>query len=416
MTSLLFAVLAVLIASALASGTEAALFAVGTPEVLAAVDKRRRGALTLRRLQKDLTRPIMAIVIWNNIANIGGSILVGSLAAKQLGSAWLGAFSALLTFLVILFSEIIPKTLGERNALTVGLWIAQPVTLLTRALFPFIVLVELLVRPIAPPADRRTSEDEIRALTRQGGREGVIEADENELIQRVFRMNDTTAGMILTPMPQVDSLEASRPIGDLSAWTRDVTHTRIPLHSADDITSVVGVVNVRWILQALADGRHEQPVAALAQDPWFVPSSMAVDDLLREFQTRKQHLAVVVDGLGTLQGVVTLEDVLEELVGEIEDETDLETRELVRLNEGVLLVQPEADMAAVARALGVRCERDGRIAELLVEDLGRIPKQRERLAWQGLTVEILEARRHRITLLRVEPTPDEGGDGVATKD
>jgi putative hemolysin len=159
---------------------------------------------------------------------------------------------------------------------------------------------------------------------------------------------------------------------------------------------------VRWILQALADGRHDQPVAALAQEPWFVPSSMAVDDLLREFQSRKQHLAIVVDGLGTLQGVVTLEDVLEELVGEIEDETDLETRDLVRLSDGVLLVQPEADMAEVALAMGIPPSREGRIAELLVDDLGRIPKARERLDWQGLTVEILEARRQRITLMRVE--------------
>ena len=413
MITLLLAVLAVLLASALASGTEAALFAVGTPQVLAAVDRRRRGALTLRRLQRDLTRPIMAIVIWNNIANIGGSIIVGSLAARELGSAWLGAFSALLIFLVILFSEIIPKTLGERNALTVGLWVAMPVEWLTRALLPVIALVELLVRPIAPPADRKTSEDEIRALTRQGRREGVIEADENDLIHRVFRMNDTTAGMILTPMPQVDALVADRPIGDLSAWARDVTHTRIPLYRVDDITSVVGVVKVRWILQALADGRQDQPVAALAQDPWFVPSSMPTDDLLREFQTRKQHLAVVVDGLGTLQGVVTLEDVLEELVGEIEDETDLETRELVRLSEGVLLVQPEASMKELARAMGVPCDRDGRVAELLVEDLGRIPKARERLVWRGLTVDIMEARRQRITLLRIEVAPAGDGDDKA---
>jgi CBS domain containing-hemolysin-like protein len=409
MLALLLSVLAVLIASALASGTEAALFAVSYPQVLAAVDRRRRGALALRRLQRDLTRPIMAIVIWNNVANIGGSILVGSIAAKQLGSAWLGAFSALLTFMVIIFSEIIPKTLGERHALSVGLWVARPVMLLTRALLPVIVLVELLVRPIAPPTDRRTSEDEIRALTRQGGREGVIEEDESELIQRVFRMNDTTAGMIMTPLSQVDTLEAGRSLGDLKEWARDVTHTRIPLHQADDLNTVVGVVNVRWILQALADRRHDQPVAALAQEPWFVPSSIRTDDLLREFQSRKQHLAVVVDGLGTLQGVVTLEDVLEELVGEIEDETDLETRDLVRLSNEALLVQPEAPMKEVARAMGVSCERDGRIAELLVADLGRIPKKRERIAWRGLTVEILEARRHRVTLLRVEreaqPTP-----------
>ncbi len=412
MIPLLLSILAVLVASALASGTEAALFAVGYPEVLAAVERRRKGALTLRRLEQDLTRPIMAIVIWNNIANIGGSILVGAIAAEQLGSRWLGLFSALLTFLVIIFSEIIPKTLGERHALTVGLWVAKPVSMLTRALLPIIVLVELLVRPIAPPTDRKTSEDEIRALTRQGGREGVIEQDESELIQRVFRMNDTTAGMILTPLGQVDTLEASRPIGDLSAWARDVTHTRIPLHQAEDINSVVGVVNVRWILQALADGRQDQPVAALATEPWFVPSSMPTDDLLKEFQHRKQHLALVVDGLGTLLGVVTLEDVLEELVGEIEDETDLESQDLVRLSDDALLVQPEASMQDVARAMGVRCERNGRIAELLVEDLGRIPKAKERISWRALEVEILEARRQRITLLRVERTPTADDEAV----
>jgi len=413
MTTLLIAVLAVLIASALASGTEAALFAVGYPQVLAAVDRRLKGALVLRRLQRDLTRPIMAIVIWNNVANIGGSILVGSLAARELGSAWLGAFSALLTFLVILFSEIIPKTLGERNALAVALWVARPVTWLTRLLLPAIVVAELLIRPLTPASERKTSEDEIRALTRQGGREGVIEADESELIQRVFRMNDTTAGMIMTPLAQVDTLEAGRPIGDLTTWTRAATHTRIPLHRADDINSVVGVVNVRQILQALADGRQEQPVAALAAEPWFVPSSIRTDDLLRTFQARKQHLAVVVDGLGTLQGVVTLEDVLEELVGEIEDETDLESQDLVRLSNEALLVQPEAAMKDVAHALGVPCEKHGRIATLLVEDLGRIPKARERITWRGLSVEILEARRQRITLLRVERNELQSDDSAA---
>jgi CBS domain containing-hemolysin-like protein len=205
----------------------------------------------------------------------------------------------------------------------------------------------------------------------------------------------------------VDTLEASQPLGELTQWVREVTHTRIPLHRADDINSVVGVVHVRHILQALADGRQDQPVAALATEPWFVPSSARTDDLLREFQHRKQHLALVVDGLGTLQGLVTLEDVLEELVGEIEDETDLESQDLVRLSAGCLLVQPEASMKEVARALGTTCERDGRIAELLVADLGRIPKKRERIAWRDLKVEILEARRQRVVLLRVERDPEQ---------
>ncbi len=411
MTALVLTVLAVLAASALASGTEAALFAVGYPQVLAAVERRRRGSLALRKLQEDLTRPIMAIVIWNNVANIGGSILVGGMAAEQLGSRWLGAFSALLTFLVILFSEIIPKTLGERHALTVGLWVARPVQLLTRSLMPIIALVELLVRPLAPAKVRSTSEAEIRALTRQGGREGTIEQDESELIQRVFRMNDMTAGMIMTPLAQVDALEASTPLGKLNSWAEEVTHTRIPLYRADDINSVVGVVNVRQILQGLADGRHDQPVAALAVEPWFVPASARTDDLLREFQRRKQHLALVVDGLGTLQGVVTLEDVLEELVGEIEDETDLESQDLIRLSSDALLVQPGASMRDVTRALGVPCEGEGRLGDLLLADLGRIPRAREKIPWRGLSVEVLEAHRQQVTLMRVErPAPEPSPD------
>ncbi len=402
MTTLVFAVLFLLLMSALASGSEAALFAVNYAEVVAAEEEKRRGAAALRAVKDELTRPIMAIVIWNNVANIGGSALVGVLAAQTFGSQWVGLFSAVLTLLVIVLAEIFPKTLGEQYSLRICLVVAPWVRLLARILLPLIWLTELLVRPFVAQERQKTSEAEIAALTRLGGRDGAIEKDESEIIQRVFRMNDVNAGMIMTPLSGVDSLVATKKLGELREWLLQVTHSRIPVFRPDDINRVVGVVNVRDILRCLSEDRDELEVSTLATEPFYVASAMRSDDLLRAFQKRKQHLALVVDAMGTVLGVVTLEDVIEELVGEIEDETDVEQQSIVRVSPRALVVQPTTEMRDIGRALGMRLEVEGRVGELLVAHLGRIPKGRERLSWQGLDVVVEQATRRRIVSLRIE--------------
>ncbi|MEL6345518.1 MAG: hemolysin family protein [Myxococcota bacterium] len=401
MIELAISILLLLIASALASGTEVALFSVPYGQVLSSVSQNVRGAAALKRIKDDMARPIMAIVIVNNISNIIGSIVVGALAARLLDSTWMGAFSAGLTFLVIVFAEIIPKTIGERFSTTIALTMALPVTFMTRLMFPLIWIIELITRPFsANSIGVVTSEEEITALTRLGQATGAIEADESELIQRVFRLNDVTAWDIMTPLSQVDALDARRTLGEVRTELMTLTHTRLPVHSGS-LDKVVGVVHLRDMLQALSNDHEQMTVRALAKDATFIPETAAGDDLLRHFQRTKQHLAIVVDAFGTVLGILTLEDVLEELVGEIHDETDIETEPIKRLSKTEIIVDAATDVKRINRALKVQTFSEGRIGENIISHLGHIPSVGEVIQFDELTLTIDEATPRAVKKVRV---------------
>ncbi len=410
MLLLLAAVLTLLILSAISSGSEVALFAVPYSQVLSAYESGRRGGRALKRVKENMARPIMVIVIWNNVANIVGSIAVGALATRHFGDAYLGAFSAALTLAVIIFAEIIPKTIGEKYALRLALAVAPPVLLLSRALLPLIVMIELLARPFLRSTPLTTSEEEIRALTRLGGQAGVIEQDEQELIHRVFQLNDVTAGAILTPLAMVDALPAEATVGEVREQVLNFNHTRLPIFEGGRIDRVTGIVNVRAVLRALAEDRGDLPVSDLAETVSFVVDAMPADDLLRHFQKRRHHLAVVVNGVSTVLGVVTLEDVLEELVGEIDDETDVESLRVQELRPGVVRAHALSDVREVNQALGTSLPEEGRVGEYIVEALGRLPRQGERFELGELSCLIEEATPRGIRsvqLTRRPPPPDE---------
>jgi CBS domain containing-hemolysin-like protein len=401
MIELALSVLILLLSSALASGTEVALFSVPYGQVLHAVSEKRRGAVSLQRIKDDMARPIMAIVIVNNIANIVGTLIVGAVAARVFESHFIGAFSAVLTFLVIVFAEIIPKTVGERFAMSIALRMAVPVRTATKLMLPLIWVIELITRPFAgKDAGQATSEAEIRALTMLGQQTGAIEDDESELIQRVFGLNDVTARDIMTPLAQVDALDGRRTLGEVRHHLMTVTHTRLPVHKGS-VAEVTGVVHLRYMLQALSNDEDDKVVQSLATEPAFIPETAAGDDLLRHFQRRKEHLAIVVDAFGTVLGILTLEDVLEELVGDIVDETDVETRSIHRVGPNELLVDAAADMVDIGRALDVALPEQGRIGEQLIAELGRIPTVGEIVELHELTITIDRATPRAVTRLRV---------------
>ncbi len=322
MFELVIAVLIVLTSSALCSGTEAALFSASLVRVRQLAETKKPAALALLRIREQMTRPIATIVILNNIANIVGSIVVGSIAGSVLGNEWLGAFSGLLTFLVIIFSEIIPKTLGERFSERISLTVAQPVLTLTLLFTPILWLLEKLTAPITQ-GNRlpTTNEAEIQLLARIGHQEGIIESDESEMIQRVFRLNDATAESLMTPRVNMTYLHADETLGEAKDDILRSQHTRIIIVS-EDVDHVLGLALKDELLAAMVAGKYDSPLATLTRPVRFVPYSVRADKLLEEFRQTRQHLAVVIDEFGGVAGVVTLEDVLEELTGEILDETD----------------------------------------------------------------------------------------------
>jgi CBS domain containing-hemolysin-like protein len=321
MGALIAAILVVLIGSALCSGTETALLSVPEIRVRQLADDGGRAARALLGIKQRIARPISAIVVLNNIFNIVGSIAVGTIAADVFGDRWVGVVSGVLTFLVILFAEIMPKTLGERYAEKVSLAVAIPVRWLTAVMTPLVVLFEVLMRPLTKgERSPSVSEAEIRILARIGRSEGVIEDDELEMIHRVFQLNDRTARDIMTPRTAVTWLDADRSLADARAEILASPHTRIVV-APGDLDHAEGVAHKHDLLAGLLDdsdtivGSYVRAVAAV---PWIARA----DDLLQQFIELRDHLALVIDEYGGFIGVVTLEDVIEVLTGPIMDETD----------------------------------------------------------------------------------------------
>ena len=322
MTILILCVVVVLVVSGACSGSEAALFSVSTVRVKQFLVDSKSGSRALASIKERMARPIAAIVIVNNLANIVGSIMVGAVATSVLGSQWLGVVSAVLTFLVIVFSEIIPKTIGEQYCDRIALWVAPPVQLLARLLIPLIWLIERVTAPLT--RGRRsttTNEAEIRLLARIGLKEGVIEADESRMIQRVFMMNDTVAADMMTPRVVMTTLPGDAPVGTRQEDIVGSQHSRIVV-TGQNRDDVVGVAMKSDLLAGLLGGQGDRQVQDFAVPVQSVAKGDASDDLLRLFQSSHQHIAVVRDEFGGVAGVVTLEDVLEVITGEIVDETD----------------------------------------------------------------------------------------------
>ena len=339
MLALVIVVVIVILGSAICSGSETALLSVPLIKVRQLAQSKKPSALALLGIRNKINRPIATIVILNNIFNIVGSITIGTLAVDVLGDTWLGVFSGVLTFLIIILGEIIPKTLSERYAENVALFIAIPVKFLTILLTPLVWLVEQVTAPITQGKPiPTTNEAEIKFLTKIGYQEGVIEDDEAEMIQHVFQLNDLTASDLMTPRIIVTYLKGDLTLADCQQEIISSQHTRI-LVIENSIDNVIGLVLKDELLTAMIEDNKEQLLKNLVRQVRFVPETIRADKLLKVFQETREHLAVVLDEYGGVAGVVTLEDVLEVLTGEIVDETDrnVDLQEIARKKRKRLL-------------------------------------------------------------------------------
>jgi CBS domain containing-hemolysin-like protein len=322
MFDLIGAVLLVLTSSAVCSGTEAALFSIPLIKARQLAESEVSGSKALLDVRENMGRPIATIVVLNNVANIVGSILVGSIAARVLGDEWLGLFSAVLTFMVIIFAEIVPKTYGEHHNEVIGLRVARPLLGLVWVLMPLVWLIEQLTpQRDVDQEEPTTNEAEIRMLTRIARLEGAIEGDEGEMIQRVFAMNDRLAQDIMTPRVNITWLPGEARLETVQAEVLSSQHSRMVV-IGETVDEVRGIVLRAELLKGLVENRGNETVATFQRPPRFVPQDARADRLLEAFRSARDHLMIVADDYGGVAGVVSLEDVLEVLTGEIVDETD----------------------------------------------------------------------------------------------
>ncbi len=322
MISLLFLTLFLLFGSAFCSASEAAVFSVPHMKLESMLKQGDLKVKNLLHLKDNMSNTIGTLVIMNNLFNVVGSILIGVVAHDLFDDVGLAIFTSIFTCLIILFGEVLPKSFGEKNALNLGIFIAKVVIFLSSIFSPLLfVLNKLSFMMFGQGAQHFVSEDEILFMTSQGLKEMSIERDEQQLIQNVFKMNDKTAYDILTPRVKIDALDADLTLNQQKEDVYKLSHSRL-LVFGEDYDDIRGFVLLREILQALAEGQGDKTPLDFTHPVLSIKEDTQVDNLLIMFQKKRTHIAQVVDEFGGTTGIVTLEDVLEELVGEIVDETD----------------------------------------------------------------------------------------------
>ena len=403
--------LLLLLGSALLTAAQTACFTVGDSRIRMLVDEGFQEADKLSRLRDEPVRFLDSYLLFDTVLNVGtAGLAVGAFGAGGPGAVALAAGVA--AAIVLAVGELLPRAAAE----------ARPVRL-ALASAPVLLLLERLSRPILFPVrrfarywthregDRGLSADEreVSELAELGQEEGVVMAEEHELAERAFRLDETTAWDVMTPRVSIFSWSDALKLGDIIEQLPEVPYSRVPVfgESIDDVT---GVLYVREAYAALAGGQAEARLTELSREPFFVPGSLPLTRLLRDFQGRRIHMGIVADEFGGTDGLVTLEDILEELVGEIVDETDPASEAIVRVSRTEAVVKGSTELREINYAMNVSLPHleHRSLNGFLVEKLGHVPPAGEKVAVAGVDIEIEEASETQILRARLRKLPASG--------
>jgi CBS domain containing-hemolysin-like protein len=425
--TLLIVVLAVLVAlSGFFSGSEIAFFSVPDTRAQALAKEGHRGAKALVRLKSNSDRLLITLLIGNNVVNIGAASVATYAATQAFGSAGVGLATGGMTLLVLFFGEIIPKSFAAANAESISIAIAPVFLALSKALTVLVVPLEALTRTVLPESEGvipTVTEAEIRTLTEIGHEVGEIDPHERRIIQQAFKLDTTQAWEVMTPRVGIFAWPAERSLSDIAPELPTVPFSRIPVYGAslDDIS---GILYVRDAYQALVSGQRDVSLGRLAREAMFVPATVVLSQLLPEFQARRVHAGIVVDEHGGTDGLITLEDILEELVGEIVDETDVPTESFKRVGKDTIVVEGGVDLREINHffncTLPVLEHRS--LNGYLMQVFGRVPDPRESVEADGLRIEVMSSSDTQVTRARITRNPEgpaagaAGGDGPGSAD
>ncbi|MEX2494669.1 MAG: hemolysin family protein [Woeseia sp.] len=407
------AVSVVLVVSFLCSVSESVLLSVTPAQVETLTQKHRRAGRLLASYKRNIDRPIAAILILNTVAHTVGAAVSGASYSTLFGTQTLWIFTILFTLAVLLFTEIIPKTLGVTYTAALAGPAALGIRVMTFLLRPLVVVSERISRSMRRSERTApvTSVEEIRLLAALGRTEGAVGVRTAGMIVGATHLWQMAASDVMLPRQQVVYFSAGMTVQDVLQTARTSGHSRFPFSPENDVDQVSGVVIVKELLYWL----QENPGTAidwstLVHEPVVVPESMSLLALLRTFQDARQHMAIVVDEYGDVEGIVTLEDVLEEIVGEILDESDRPVENIWPQKDGSLHVRATVDLRKICSKLDLPWQPEDEVTTaggLVTELLGRLPVRGDAVEWNGCRLEILAAGERRAELISVIRLPSE---------
>lgn len=393
--------------SAFFSGSETALTALNRIRLKSQAEKGDAKAVRLEKLIADPGRLLSTILVGNNLVNIAASVFAASFLVHMFGDAGEWITIVILTPILLVFSEILPKTYAASHAERVAFRVQGPIAFIMLLLTPVLVVIMRITRFAVwltgseKEAGPEVSEDEIRTLITVGEQSGVVAEEKRKMLHGIFELSNLRVRDVMIPRTEVIALEVATPFPQLLQMVQRSRHSRFPVYDGD-LDNIVGVIHSKDILRHI-DHPSRFQLADECRPPYFVPEAKRVENLLQSFQERKIHLAIVVDEYGGVEGIVTLEDLIEEIIGEVQDEYDLESSEIRPAGENRYLVDAGVSIRTLNLALGLTLSEEdaNTLAGFVMKELGEIPSTGQTLRVGPVLFRVTTMESHRIEEVEV---------------
>ncbi len=412
-----------LVMSAFFSGSETALTGSSRSKLRAQADKGSRGAETALKLTDDNERLIGALLLGNNVANILSASLATALLTRTFGDNGVAVATVVMTVLVLIFSEVLPKTYAITNPEPTAAALAPFVRILVWVLAPIVSLVRAIVRLILlvfgvradPNSHMFSVRDEIAGALALAHSEGTVHKEDRDRLLGALDLSDRTVEEIMLHRSKIEMIDVDAPASVILTAVLASPHSRLPIYRGER-ENILGVIHAKDLLRAVEktvrgeDGNlasiRDLDILAVSKKPYFVPDTTPLDEQMREFLKRRTHFALVVDEYGDLRGLITLEDIIEEIVGEIADEFDLDAEHQLKPAEGGdYIVDGAMTIRDLNRAADWSLPDDeaNTIAGLVIHEAQMIPAEGQVFSFHGFRLEVLTRKENRITRLKIRP-------------
>ena len=392
------------------SGLEVALVSIRPSKIEQMLKDNVKGAKSLHKLKSNPSRMMSSVNLGNNLASIAATALATNIALKLFGDEGLAIAIGIMTFLILIFSEITPKTYCNANAVKIAVRHSRILLVFSYAFFPIIWIFEIITKGMMkltgsneiPPG---LTEDEIKEVVKQGLKDKAIEKQESELVHGALNFDDIIIRSVMTPRTKMFTLKSKTILFEALPQINQSGFSRIPIHG-DNKDEIIGIIHVRDVLKALEDDKKKTyTLEKISRKPIFVSQEKMVSDLLKEMQGRQTHMAIVIDEFGGVEGCVTLEDLLEEIVGEIRDETD--TKQEVFKNDGQnsIITDGEIEIDIINEIFKTNisyADDYSTLNGLLHDKLHDIPKKGDKLELNSLRIIVEKVSKNKAEKIRIE--------------
>ncbi|MBW2593383.1 MAG: HlyC/CorC family transporter [Deltaproteobacteria bacterium] len=373
--------LVLLFLSGFFSSAETALFSISRTKAIHIAKEGGRTNQLIRQMKDDPHRLLSTILIGNNVVNVGASALATSITIQMVSSNAVGVATGIMTFLILVFGEVFPKTIATRNNLLVARIVILPIYWMSILFYPVILFLNFIPR-ITGKIKKTPSltEEELMTFVEVVEEEGEIKEEEKEFIHNIFEFDDTNASEIMTPRGDMFALDIDEK-PDFGKIGKS-GFTRIPVY-LDTIDNIVGIINIKDIFIHQSTEADEPDIKKLMNRPYFIPENKKLDQLLHQFKKRKHHIAIIVDEHGGVGGLITMEDVLEEIVGEISDESDKIEPHITRIRENEWAVLGKSEIDEVNETIPMDIPESmayDTFSGYILDQIGRIPMEKDKIS------------------------------------